>query len=115
MRRFRQIVAAIHRRNYLRRREEISLLSWQTRQLASFIAAGYMTDGKNPALDYATELAFDEIEAEQIKEAQINTASGGNTPMFDEEGNIVPLLRNVRSEFDVMNAFGDPSKWKGAG
>lgn len=119
MKRFRQIVAAINRRNFLRRRDEISLLSWQTRHLASFIAAGYMTEkGKgNPGLDAASTLAFDEIEEEQIKESQMRTAGSGstNSPMFDEDGEIIPILTKVRSEFDVMNAFGDPSKWRGKG
>jgi hypothetical protein len=40
--------------------------------IASFIAAGYMTDGKhgNPALDAAQQLAIDEIEAAQLDHAK---------------------------------------------
>jgi hypothetical protein len=123
VRRFRQIVAAIRRRLFLQRRDEISLMTWQTRQLASFVAAGYMTDGKhgNPALDAAQKLAFDEIEAEQIKEAEIRLHRGGELIWGkDEEGKdtvveIVPDLSNVQSDINVMNAFGDPSKWRARG
>lgn len=52
-------------------RHDKSMVSWQTRILASFIAGGYMVDGKtgNPALDAAQKLAFDDIEAAQIEDA----------------------------------------------
>lgn len=63
--RFRQITAAIQTRRYTEAREENSRFSWMTRNLAGFIAAGYMTDGKkeNKALKQAGELAYDDIEA----------------------------------------------------
>lgn len=120
MKRFRQIVAAINRRNFMRRREEISLISWQTRNLASFIAGGYMTDGKgNPALDSAIVLSFDEIEAEQIKEAQRNTASVGRSssgsPRFDENGNIISDVPEPKQgTFErFMGSMGNPFSWAG--
>lgn len=107
--RFRQIVAAIRRRLYLRRREEISLTSWQTRQLASFIAAGYMIDSKkgNPALDAAQVLSFDEIEAAQLEEAR------AAIPEFDEQGNIIPIIPdNLPSTETAMSVFGNPDRWR---
>lgn len=121
VKRFRQIVAAINRRNFMRRREEITLISWQTRNLASFIAGGYMTDGKgNPALDSATVLAFDEIEAEQIKEAQVNNASSrfGNAqgaPKFDENGDIINEgPEPTQGTFErFMGSMGNPYQWAG--
>lgn len=131
VRRFRQIVAAIQRRNFMKRREEIALISWQTRQLASFVAGGYMIDGKhgNPALDAAQILAYDEIERAQIEEASIASSRGGDLIYAkDEEGNavldehgrlvveeIVTDLSNMNNELSVMSAFGDPSKWRGRG
>lgn len=125
VRRFRQIVAAIHRRDLLRRREEISLTSWQTRQITTFVAGGYMIDSKkgNPALDMAQTLAFDEIEAAQIEEAKIRSASGGALVYGKDEETgeekvveiITSLPSNLQSQESVLNAFGDPSKWRGRG
>ena len=104
----------------MRRREEITLVSWQTRNLASFIAAGYMTDGKgNPALDSATVLAFDEIEAEQIKEAQIKFASSGGSnsgsPQFDDAGEIIYAgPEPTQGTFErFMGSMGNPHRWAG--
>lgn len=99
--RLRQIVAAINRRTYLRRREEISLTSWQTRQLSSFIAAGYMTDGKgNPALDAAAKLAFDRIEEAQLEEAE---QARLDTP-------VEPLSGSYER---FMGSFGNANRWGG--
>lgn len=63
--RFRQISAAIQMRRYAQTRQENSRFSWLARNIAGFIAAGYMIDkGKeNKALDMAGKLAFDDIEA----------------------------------------------------
>lgn len=61
--RFQQIVSAIRVRKYFQQREENARFSWLGRSLASFIAAGYMTDGDNPALDHAGKLAMDDVEA----------------------------------------------------
>lgn len=119
VKRLRQIVAAINRRRYLRRREEINLISWQTRNLASFVAAGYMTEkGKgNPALDTASTLAFDEVEAEQIKESQTKTASGSTpgVPKFDEAGDIIPEFPEpTQGTFErFMGSMGAPHMWAG--
>lgn len=120
VRRLRQIVAAIRRRQLLRRREEISLFSWQTRQLASFTAAGYMTEkGKgNPALDAALRLAFDDIEAAQIEEAEMRSNNDGLVWGKDADGKdvvvevVTQLPARLQSEASVLNAFGDPSKWR---
>jgi hypothetical protein len=64
-----QITSAIRRRQFWEDRRERSLVSWQTRQLATMIAGGYMTDGKgNPALEAASKLAIDAIEAAQLED-----------------------------------------------
>lgn len=118
--RFRQIVAAIRRRQFLRRREEIAIASWQTRNLSSFIAAGFMVEkGKpNTALDAATILAFDEIEAAQIEEAQkagATSSNSSNKPMFDENGDIIPLFPEPKEmSFERFeSSFGNPFQWAG--
>ncbi len=61
---FRQKVAAIQRRNFSRNRVEAGRISWQTRQIASFIAGGYMVGkGKpNPALEHAGKISLDDVE-----------------------------------------------------
>jgi hypothetical protein len=68
--RLRQITAAIEHRQFALDRKEMSRMTWQTRSLAQFIAAGYMTDGENPGLALAGRLAFDEIEQAMIEEAE---------------------------------------------
>lgn len=121
--RFRQVLAAIKREEFMRRREAISLMSWQTRQLASFIAAGYMVDPKkgNPALDAAQVLAYDEIEQAQLEEAATRghddkpTDGRGDANGFvwgvDEHGNdvvleVIPKLpKNLPSESAVFDMF----------
>lgn len=62
--RFRQIVAAIQLRRWQAHREDSSRLSWQTRILAQYVAAGYMIEkGKpNTALENASYLGYDDIE-----------------------------------------------------
>jgi hypothetical protein len=120
VRRFRQITAAIQRRQLIERRQAISLMTWQTRQITSFIAGGYWVDAKkgNPALDAAMRLAFDDIEKAQMEEAEAKSGKGGNLIWGkDEKGEetvleIVPDLSSIRSDMDVMAAFGDPTKWK---
>lgn len=63
--RFRQITAAIQSRKYLAQREENARASWMTRNIAGFIAMGYMVEkGKeNPGIKMASELAYDDVEA----------------------------------------------------
>lgn len=75
-----------------------------------------MTDGANPALDSASVLAYDEIEAEQIKEAQRSSASGGSigTNSFDEDGNILyagPEPKQGTFE-RFLGTMGNPAQWK---
>lgn len=101
--RLRQILAAIERRSYLEQRRQTSLISWQTRQLATFIAAGYMTDGKkgNPAIKAAQSLAFDDIEAAQLEEAEIRATQ---QPRVTE---------NKAGSFErFMGSMGSPGSWK---
>lgn len=61
--RMQQIVAAIQSRRYLGSREEGLRFSWLARVLASYIAAGYMSDDNRKAIDGAALIAFDDIEA----------------------------------------------------
>lgn len=63
--RFRQITAAIQMRRYAAAREENARFSWLARNLAGFIAAGYMVEkGKeNKGLAQAGKIAYDDIEA----------------------------------------------------
>jgi hypothetical protein len=107
----------------MKRREEIALLSWQTRQLATYIAAGYMTDGKgNPALDSAQTLAYDDIERAQIEEALERDTRGGSLVWGKNENDedviveIVPDLSKVKAgSFEAfMGSMGDPTRWAGA-
>lgn len=67
--RLRQIVAAIHMRQFIRTREENARFSWLARALGTLIAAGYQTEGENPAIDHAANLSMDEIEAAAMKDA----------------------------------------------
>lgn len=69
--RFRQIAAAIAIRKFQQAREENSRVSWMTRTLATYIAAGFMTDGKskNPYLEKAPSLAMDQFEEALLKVA----------------------------------------------
>jgi len=52
-------------RRYENERADNLRASWTTRTLASYIAAGYMTDGKseNTALENAGKLTLDPVEA----------------------------------------------------
>ena len=60
--RYLQIVSAIRVRKYMETREVSARFSWLARTISSFVAAGYMTDGDNPAIDAAGQLAIDEVE-----------------------------------------------------
>jgi len=118
--RFRQIIAAIRRRQMMERRQAIALASWQTRQITTFTAAGFMVekDKPNEALEIAQMLAFDEIEKAQLEESRVehmadNVAEVVNGIAFDAEGNIVPEIpMNLPSAMDVGSVFGDPSHWE---
>lgn len=61
--RLHQIVAAIRTRKYFESREEGQRFSWLARTLAAYVAAGYMVEGDNPALEKAGTIAYDDIEA----------------------------------------------------
>jgi hypothetical protein len=72
----RQITTAIQTRRFLENREEQSRVSWQTRILAQYISAGYMSDGKseNKAFKEAGKIAYDEIERLALSAAQAQAA-----------------------------------------
>lgn len=101
--RLRQVLANIQQDAYMEQRSKMSFETWQTRQIATFIAAGYMTDGKkgNPAVDAAQNLAYDEIEQLQLEEAQKAAADA-------------PLVReNKPGSFErFMGSMGAPATWK---
>lgn len=101
LRRFRQITAAINRRRYFEDRRERTLVSWQTRTIAMFVAGGYMTDGKheNTAVKAAADIAIDDIEKAQLEEAE-------NQPKSYEE------LVKPGSFERFMGSMGDTTKWK---
>jgi len=62
--RFQQVISAIRSRRYLESREENARFSWLGRSVSTFIAAGYMISGDdNPAVDAASKLAIDDVEA----------------------------------------------------
>lgn len=67
--RLRQAVASIEVRQYAAERKAHGLVSWQTRQLAQYIAAGYMVEGENPMFRAAGLIGFDDIERGQLQEA----------------------------------------------
>lgn len=91
LRRLRQVTAAIQRRKYFEERERKATLAWQTRILASFTAAGYMTDGENPAIEAAQDITFDDIEAAQLAEAR-ESASGSNANLEPSNGSYERFL-----------------------
>lgn len=62
--RFRQILTAIAQRQYESKRNQDLQVSWQVRTLATYIAAGYMVDGENKALDQAQLISLDPVERE---------------------------------------------------
>ena len=102
VRRFRQITAAINRRLYFEERRNQSLVTWQTRQLAGFIAAGYMTTGENRAIDAAMSLAIDKIEKLQLEEQQKMLA---DAPLQEEA--------KTGSYERFMGSMGTPTRWAG--
>lgn len=64
--RFRQITSAIQLRKFREDRETNHRFSWMTRNIATFIASGYMVEGENKAVDVALKLALDDIERAQL-------------------------------------------------
>ena len=108
IRTLRQKVAAINRRLYFDRRERIALMTWQTRQLATFTAMGYWTDGKNPAISEAQSLAFDKIEKAELKEAETFQNDEPFDPENPPEANVSP------GSFErFLGSMGNPSRWAG--
>lgn len=75
---------------------------WMTRQLATFIAQGYMTTKENPAIEAASMLAYDEIEKAQLEEAAKRHAE---TPRVKEN--------SVGSYERLMGSLADPKRWAG--
>lgn len=100
LRRLRQVTAAIRKRQYADDRRERTMVSWQTRTLAMFVAGGYMTDGKheNPGIKAAGRIAIDEIEKLQIEELEENP----------------PVKENEAGTFErFMGSMADPRRWAG--
>lgn len=100
--RLRQITAAINRRQFFDERQKINFGTWQTRQIAIFIAQGYMTDKENPAIEAAQNLYYDDIEKLQLEEAQKRHAEN---PVAKENNN---------GSFErFMGSMGSPGRWAG--
>lgn len=108
LRRFRQIVAAIRRYDYLKAREQKSLISWQTRTLATYIAAGFQVaeNQENEALKAASELAIDHIEESRIREESAFADRGPE--IKKEEG---PAVGSYEM---FLGTFGSPKRWAGS-
>lgn len=64
--RMQQVVSAIQLRKMGEQRKEKIHLSWAVRMLATYIAAGYMTE-ENTAIEGATKITLDEIEHEILE------------------------------------------------
>lgn len=84
-----QIVSAIQLRRADESRVERTNLSWAVRTLATFIAAGYMTDGDNPAIEQAQEITLDDLE-QQIMKADLPKPEVNNEP---KKGSTETLMR----------------------
>lgn len=84
-----QIVSAIQLRRADESRVERTNLSWAVRTLATFIAAGYMTDGDNPAIEQAQEITLDDLE-QQIMKADLPKPEVKNEP---KKGSTETLMR----------------------
>lgn len=82
------MLAAIQLRHFSEERKENSRISWMTRTLAQYTAAGYMVgkNEENKALRQAEELAFDEIEAvllgAELKKKDPHENSNGSYERF---------------------------------
>lgn len=85
----RQKVATIQRRKYLQMREENSRTSWLARQIAVFIAQGYMVEDNQPALDAAQALAFDDVEAAALDDL----SKAPQAPVEPKQGSFEKLMR----------------------
>lgn len=87
--RFRQTVAAIQLRRWRDQRDEASRVSWQTRTLAQYIAAGYMIQkgAPNTALDNAQFLGYDDVER-----AMVEAPGSSKTPRENKAGSFERLM-----------------------
>ena len=79
------MTAAIQLRQLARRREEVSLVSWQTRMIAQYIAGGYMIDkGKpNDALKGSTKLGYDDMERALVGGTQVGRPKENKMGSFE--------------------------------
>lgn len=80
--RLRQITATIQRRRFLNSREENARFSWLGRNIAQFVAAGFMVaEGQeNKALAQAGLLAMDDIERAMLKDVAAEPSVKENAP-----------------------------------
>jgi len=112
--RFWQVVAAISTKQYLQLREQKSLVAWQTRQLATYMVGGWMTDSKKAkqeALNSAASIAFDDIESEQLKDADVEVAETDLTWTPDQVPDVVTDAQPGSFE-RFMGTMGDRSRWR---
>lgn len=62
-------MTAITQRQYEASRAEDLRISWAVRNLATYIAGGYMTEGENKAVDIAQTISLDPVEQEFLEKA----------------------------------------------
>lgn len=108
LRRFRQITASINRRKFWEIRRDWDRTAWQTRQLASFTAAGYFSKDNSEAVDAAQSLAWDEIDAAVLEEQSQKRATSG--VQVKEKY----LKEPQPGSFErFMGSMGNPKQWAG--
>lgn len=106
VRRLRQITAAIRKRKFWEDRAAWDRTAWQTRQLASFAAAGYMSEDNSKAIDAAQSIAFDPIDKARIEELEKLRKDNPVDPRFQKEAPVGSFER-------FMGSMGDNKRWAG--
>ena len=77
--RVKQITTTIIQRQYLERRKERSLLSWQTRTLATFISASAGA-GADKLLESSFKIGLDDDEVEELEKLNEESKSRPSEP-----------------------------------
>ena len=104
--RLRQIASAVAERLYQANRNNQLLLSWTTRTISSFIAAGYWIDPKteNVALRDASQMSLDPGERELLRFKAEHPA--------ESSGEARPAA-NQRGSFERFMSAMNPQRWAG--
>lgn len=88
LRRLKQITTTIIQRQYLERRKERSLLSWQTRTLATYISASAGA-GADKLLESSMQIGLDTDEIEELERLNKEAKS---RPVEPQEGSYEKLM-----------------------